>query len=69
MLTSKARQTRNEERAEALRHIARRYQENGNAQAASRLTDEADALEAVPAPRVYVVPVDPADATICEACE
>lgn len=38
--------------------------------AAAKLLDVADELGAErDAPPVYVVPVDPADATICEACE
>ena len=38
--------------------------------AAGDLLDVADELAAKrDAPRVYVVPVDPAEATICEACE
>ena len=59
--------------AEALRHFARLNQERGYASRASALADEADAKDAMAdglTPSTsYVVPVDPADATICEACE
>ena len=37
---------------------------------AAELLDQADRIEAArPEPVVYFVPVDPADATVCEGCE
>lgn len=59
--------------ADALRHYARLNQERGYSTRASALADEADAKDALADGLTpsgsYVVPVDPADATICEACE